>query len=224
MTILRFCFGPLGVADEEAGVGALMVGMAAALGRGEGAAEGRGDGAADGRGEGAADPLAEADAGPSFVLILSLVVVVGSGMGEWMAGGVEMPVGILTGAGAGRAGAGRDGAATTGAGEGAGGGTGVFTIGAGVAGFDGGATTGAGDGFGVGARDSGLAAAGVGARDAFADSGKDVGELTTGGENIPDCCLDLGGPGSADGGGGDPAGFSFSDIFSFGADTGGAGA
>jgi len=193
--------------------------MAVALGRGEGAAEGRGDGAADGRGEGAADALAEAEAGPSFVLILSLVVVVGSGMGEWIAGGVEMPVEMLTGAGAGR-----EGAATTGAAGGAGGGIGVLTTSAGVAGFDGGATTGAGEGFGVGARDSGLAAAGVGARDAFADSGNDVGELTTGGENIPDCCLDLGGPGSAGGGGGELTGFSFSDIFSFGADTGSGGA
>lgn len=227
----------LGAADAGAGaliVGtdvveeALIVGTAVVLGRGEGAADGRGDGAADGLGEGAADGRGEeAEAGPSLVLILSFVVVVGSGIGEWMAGGVEIPDETLTGTGLGRgAAAGGAGAGvTTGAAAGAGAGTGVFTTGAGVAGLDGGATTGAGETRGVGALDSCLIATGAGAGEALAEAGTETedGELTIGGENAIDCCLDLAAPGSADRGEDNAPGFSFSDSLVFGAVTSGGG-
>lgn len=63
LLFLVFCFDTAG-----AGAGALIVGVADV-------ADGRGEGAADGRGE-------EAEAGPSFVLILSLVLVVGRGIGD----------------------------------------------------------------------------------------------------------------------------------------------
>jgi hypothetical protein len=242
-TLLLLTFGGLGAADV--GGGALIVGIGVPLGRGEGAADGLGEGAADGLGEGAADGLGEgaadgldedAVAGPSFVLILSLVVDVGRGIGEWMAGGVEMPDGMLTGGGAGRGAA----AAGTGTSGGAGGGTGVFTTGAGAGagvevledgledGFEGGlegafTITGGGETRGVAVFDSCLAAMGRGTGEAFVESGIGSGELAIGGENIIDCCFDLAGPGSADDGGGDPTGFSFSDSFVFGAARGGGG-
>jgi hypothetical protein len=104
-TLLLFTLGGLGAADVGADV--LIVGTGVPLGRGDGAADGLGEGAADGLGEGTADGLGEgtadglgegtadglgegtadgldedAVAGPSFVLILSLVVDVGRGIGE----------------------------------------------------------------------------------------------------------------------------------------------
>jgi hypothetical protein len=140
-----------------------------------------------------------------------------------MAGGVEMPDGMLTGGGAGRGAA----AAGTGADGGAGGGIGVFTTGAGAgvedleedleSGLEGAFTiTGGGETRGLAAFDSCLAAMGRGTGEVLVDSGIGGGELAIGGENMIDCCLDLAGPGSADGSGGDPTGFSFSESFVFG--------
>lgn len=231
LTILLFFLDDLGVAAarvtedaEDVGVGALIVipvclGVGredgAADGRGEFAAEGWGEGAAEGRGDGAADGRGDdADAGPTLVLILSLVVVVGRGIGELIAGGVEIPVGILTAAGVGRGGA---------AAGGGGAGTGVWTTGAGVAGLDGGATTGGDEICGVAVLDSGFDADGVGAGVAFVDSGIGCGELTAAGESMMDCCLDLGAPVSIAEDGGEAADLpSFRDSFGFGTASGGS--
>jgi hypothetical protein len=142
------CLGGAG-ADRGTGV--------AVADRGGGAAAlGRGGAGVDGREEGAD--------GPGTVLVLILSLGAADGMGELMAGGVEMAGGILTVTGLGRGGI--DDAAEGAAGGAGGGAAGVFAMGADVGVCLRGATVGGETRTGS-TGDSRLTAVGRGAGDAF---------------------------------------------------------